>query len=156
MEKKSWIMCLLFQRIQASLVVFLMMIDSDHHTVTLCLLTLYIVLHAKIVFLSLLNFVYCLTLRAFFSPHICLKTFQNSHGAEAMIDLLCISGCNNWKWKVLICAQCLTLLRVWDCPTKINKLEAKMERQKFTKIIDLSERIYLQSRGQGESDRYVR
>lgn len=81
-------MRLLFQRIQASLVVFLMMIDSDHHTVTLCLLTLYIVLRAKIVFLPLLNFVYRLTLSAFFPTDlfedIPKLTWSGGHGRFAV------------------------------------------------------------------------
>lgn len=37
------------------------------------------------------------------------------------------------------------MLSVCDCPTRINKLEARMERQKFTKMIDLSDRIYLKA-----------
>ena len=40
----------------------------------------------------------------------------------------------------------LTLLSVWDCPTSIKMLEARMERQKLTKMIDLSERIYLRDK----------
>lgn len=48
-----------------------------------------------------------------------------------------------------LASRCLTLLSVWDCPTKINRLEAKMERQKLTKMMDLSERMYLRRRRMG-------
>lgn len=39
----------------------------------------------------------------------------------------------------------LTLLSVWDCPTSISMLEASMDRQKFTNMMDLSERMYLRN-----------
>lgn len=42
----------------------------------------------------------------------------------------------------------LTLLRVWDCPTSISTFEASMDMQKFTKMMDLSERMYLRIRKQ--------
>lgn len=41
-------------------------------------------------------------------------------------------------------ASLLTLLSIWDCPTRINTLEAKMETQKFRSMIDRSDLINLQ------------
>lgn len=49
------------------------------------------------------------------------------------------------------CAQIHTLLRVWDCPTSISTLEASMDRQKFTKMMDLSERMYLRIKEKQEN-----
>lgn len=40
----------------------------------------------------------------------------------------------------------LTLLSAWDCPTRIRTLEARMDKQKLSRMMERSERMNLKNK----------